>query len=410
MTKDNNFTKDEIKQFCLEHGLLGRTSYQKAYKEGKVPKKFTMNPQNQLKLRWSSLFFSPVEEFIPYCQQNGIRTYQQYKKLYQEGKIPDCFPPNPSKTYNHPNEMLGFERTDIPKGKKKSENLTRNIFETIFRQKFPTCRPSWLIKNNAKLELDGYCAKLKLAFEYQGEYHYQEIDIHHQERTLADVQANDKFKLLKCQEKNINLIIVPFYECGNENYIIEQLQNLKRKDINDLVNYYIENRTEIIKEEHSKKQARKKARKYEFYLSGEMLHAWFLIFRDYGYEKALELTENYQFIYVWNLTDKIYLKEDKFFIGEQAKEKIIDSMKKDQETGDYDLEFYHDHGFFVFYNFKTWQKWEVIRFLEKSKSHFENAKRTSRKFTPSVPLLEYQEEFDRQQQENNVWIELLFNK
>ena len=50
------------------------------------------------------------------------------------------------------------------------EERCRRIFEDILGEKFPNVRPSWLLnkKTGYRLELDGYCPKLKLAFEYDG--------------------------------------------------------------------------------------------------------------------------------------------------------------------------------------------------------------------------------------------------
>jgi len=46
------------------------------------------------------------------------------------------------------------------------EERCREIFEKIFNNKFPKIRPSWLISPKGfRMELDGYCAKLGLAFE-----------------------------------------------------------------------------------------------------------------------------------------------------------------------------------------------------------------------------------------------------
>lgn len=119
----------------------------------------------------------------------------------------------------------------------KSETLTRSIFEELLGVEFPKTRPTWLRsgKSRSSLELDGYCERLKLAFEYQGEYHYMEIPTHHRSRSLKDVQKNDELKLTICQENGIDLIQVPYWEKGNREYILKALLSLNRSEIKQIV-------------------------------------------------------------------------------------------------------------------------------------------------------------------------------
>ncbi len=53
----------------------------------------------------------------------------------------------------------------------KTENKCRIILEDIFDKPFPKNRKAL----NCRLELDGYCEELKLAFEYNGIQHYKRI-------------------------------------------------------------------------------------------------------------------------------------------------------------------------------------------------------------------------------------------
>src|SRR5208337_1692102 len=45
----------------------------------------------------------------------------------------------------------------------KHENRCRQIFEKIFRKRFPKLRPEWLINpaTGRRLELDGFCTSIK---------------------------------------------------------------------------------------------------------------------------------------------------------------------------------------------------------------------------------------------------------
>jgi hypothetical protein len=93
-----------------------------------------------------------------------------------------------------------------------SERICRKIFEEIFNEKFDPIRPDWLTIDNFKLELDGYCEKIQLAFEYQGRQHY----IFHKElfhRTQANFdkqKKRDKLKKKICKSRGIVLIVIPY--------------------------------------------------------------------------------------------------------------------------------------------------------------------------------------------------------
>ena len=62
-----------------------------------------------------------------------------------------------------------------------SERICRDIFEQMFGLPFPKLRPSWLLGGKGrKMELDGYCESLRLAFEYHGHQHYQPVNFFQQ--------------------------------------------------------------------------------------------------------------------------------------------------------------------------------------------------------------------------------------
>jgi len=92
------------------------------------------------------------------------------------------------------------------------ETITRKYFEEIFGFQFPKVRPNWL-KNpitGYNLELDGYCAELNIAFEYQGDQHFKKIPFFKMtDERLILSQQRDQFKRNLCQKMNISLIEVP---------------------------------------------------------------------------------------------------------------------------------------------------------------------------------------------------------
>lgn len=93
----------------------------------------------------------------------------------------------------------------------KSERICRAYFEKLFNKKFPKSKPSWLINNQGnKMELDGYCDKLKIAFEYHGQQHYTPVKIFNKRRNLKQQKEDDKLKRKLCAKKGILLIEIPY--------------------------------------------------------------------------------------------------------------------------------------------------------------------------------------------------------
>lgn len=92
----------------------------------------------------------------------------------------------------------------------KSENDFRGTMEEVFSVDFPKTKPEWLINpiTNRILELDGYNRNLKLAFEYQGPYHFEG----HWLQDEVEVQKRrDAIKIQKCVENKVTLIVMPYW-------------------------------------------------------------------------------------------------------------------------------------------------------------------------------------------------------
>jgi hypothetical protein len=94
----------------------------------------------------------------------------------------------------------------------RSERLCRATFEAIFDAEFPRKKPEWLMNSRGnRMELDGYCEVLNLAFEYHGEQHFQRVKRF--QKSGSDfrqrlVDDEDKRKL--CEENGVTLIEVPY--------------------------------------------------------------------------------------------------------------------------------------------------------------------------------------------------------
>lgn len=100
-----------------------------------------------------------------------------------------------------------------PHCKFKREQEFRKLIEQRFNANFPRRRPQWLKSHFATrpLELDGYNEKLKLAFEYQGEQHYELGHFNKTKEELEITQRKDTFKIETCNKMNVKLIIVPYW-------------------------------------------------------------------------------------------------------------------------------------------------------------------------------------------------------
>ena len=112
----------------------------------------------------------------------------------------------------------------------KSEREVRSIFERLLEgYTFPKVRPHFLkMSNGYCLELDGYCPQLKLAFEYQGEQHYNACNYFNtlKKDGLQAQQRRDHLKEELCKQHGIGLIAVPHGESDREAFVKRRLLEL----------------------------------------------------------------------------------------------------------------------------------------------------------------------------------------
>jgi len=110
----------------------------------------------------------------------------------------------------------------------RSERLCAALFEYISGEEFRKTRPKWLlnIRGNA-MELDGYCEKLGIAFEFHGEQHFDNIPFFHSNgKTVQKQKAIDKKKRQLCKKHGVTLIEVPISvePDSMQKYIINQIE------------------------------------------------------------------------------------------------------------------------------------------------------------------------------------------
>lgn len=97
-------------------------------------------------------------------------------------------------------------------GQGVSEQICRAILENAFGQEFPKQKPKWLVNSRGnKMELDGYCTNLGLAFEYNGEQHYRRHRVFSSTAKALDRRmADDQRKAELCKENGVALIVIPY--------------------------------------------------------------------------------------------------------------------------------------------------------------------------------------------------------
>ena len=118
-----------------------------------------------------------------------------------------------SPNINNPLQEIRNILMEPTKGRSKGERICREIFQEIYGLPFPSTYPDFLRnpQTNRLLELDGYNEQLKIAFEYNGRQHYKKVRRFHPHGNtdlLYQFQKDD-FKIRKCDENGVYLIIIP---------------------------------------------------------------------------------------------------------------------------------------------------------------------------------------------------------
>jgi len=91
------------------------------------------------------------------------------------------------------------------------ERICKEFFEQIFKKKFSKSYPKWLVNESGnRMELDGYCRSLKIAFEHQGKQHYStKTHFISTQKELLKRKRDDKRKKEICKNRGILLIQIP---------------------------------------------------------------------------------------------------------------------------------------------------------------------------------------------------------
>jgi len=91
------------------------------------------------------------------------------------------------------------------------EECVRICFQSIFRRRFPKGCPAWLVTRSGRsLELDGFNARIGVAFEHQGRMHYMKIKHFHQKKgSFRRRLALDQIKHRLCRQHGVRLVKIP---------------------------------------------------------------------------------------------------------------------------------------------------------------------------------------------------------
>lgn len=78
-------------------------------------------------------------------------------------------------------------------------------------------------KHIKKLKFDFYIPDLNLVIEYNGQHHYKPLKHFGGEDNYNKVVERDKIKMDYCNENNINMLVIPYWEFKNIEKILEPL-------------------------------------------------------------------------------------------------------------------------------------------------------------------------------------------
>lgn len=202
---------------------------------------FSMKPSHILEGRWSPLTYNKNENPDYYFQKLNKIAKQRggsIKKgeVYINSVTKITFIDQLNNEFKlTPGNLLSGKWSPLEKN--RSEHICRQIVEQVYDKKFPSDYSTVKQKNGNRLQLDGYCKELNIAFEYQGEQHFIGWGSNKEKRkkSLAEIQKRDKEKSEQCKMKGILLLKINYYKDLNKPLdLISHTINFIKKSYIDL--------------------------------------------------------------------------------------------------------------------------------------------------------------------------------
>lgn len=112
------------------------------------------------------------------------------------------------------------------------EKRVTDALQWLFGQPFPKARPAWLTMPGYvhPCEFDGFCEPLKLAFEFQGDQHYEAVERYKMDSdSLLQRQRTDAWKRLAVHEHQVYLVEVAHNELPTDKSVQAMAEVLLRK-------------------------------------------------------------------------------------------------------------------------------------------------------------------------------------
>jgi hypothetical protein len=116
------------------------------------------------------------------------------------------------------------------------EEICRTAFEQLFDEEFPKQKPKWLLNSSGnRMELDGYCDVISVAFEYNGEQHHRVGHHMENERLLRERMLDDRLKAELCHKNGVYLFVLSYQDNINDiANLIRERANLLGYDVSHL--------------------------------------------------------------------------------------------------------------------------------------------------------------------------------
>jgi very-short-patch-repair endonuclease len=216
----NTITRNTlVKIICPEHGVFTQKAYNHShYGYGCKACQYSRNQKltfNEIKTRLPNLIFSPdINWSTDYTGTRGKKIklicpehgpYQNLVfNLFNGSGCPNCS-----------NKSRGEKKINIFLKENKYSFKSQYIFPMLPKKRF-----------------DFYIEEFNLVIEYDGIQHFKAVKYFGGEAALQKTQERDRIKNQYCEENNINLLRIPYWEFNNiEKLIQEKIEYIYIKGI-----------------------------------------------------------------------------------------------------------------------------------------------------------------------------------